>query len=99
MSEDWGPWIEHKGGPCPCVGQFVHEVYGDGAENELGGWEPGNGRAISNNEWIGIAEDNPSWRWDDEFYPIVRYRLKKPKGMQVLEGILKTSFASHGVPV
>lgn len=30
MSEEWGPWIEHGGGDCPCVGQLAQVVYTDG---------------------------------------------------------------------
>ena len=28
--KDWGDWIAHSGGPCPCLGQYVQVTYGDG---------------------------------------------------------------------
>lgn len=43
MSEEWGPWIEHDGKGCPCVGAFVHIVYADGFERK--------GRATGGGSW------------------------------------------------
>ena len=30
MSEQWGPWIEHDGKGCPCLGQWVKAVFHNG---------------------------------------------------------------------
>ena len=27
MGDEWGPWIEHDGNECPCVGAFVHSIF------------------------------------------------------------------------
>lgn len=76
MSE-WGPWIEHDGGPCPCVGEFVHAVFDKG-------------RPIERKE---IATGNPkSWIFKppaDRFNGcIVRYRIRKPRGLTILENLI-----------
>lgn len=78
MTEEWGPWIEHDGKGCPCVGMMVEVVR----------------RYISGDEdaAIGIAYlPAQSWDWGNapKWARILRYRIRKPKGMSVLEGILK----------
>jgi hypothetical protein len=52
--EQWGPWIEHDGKGCPCVGQFVHRIHCRGDVNigvvMRGGrswtWAPGYTRVL-----------------------------------------------------
>jgi hypothetical protein len=91
MSEEWGPWKIHEGGPCPCVGHVVHIVVGfsDGYDPMLDS-NPPDGlviEVISNAEWVQIAEDDSGWRWEEGVYPVIRYRIRKPRGMTVLEEI------------
>lgn len=86
MSEDWGPWIEHDGRGCPCVGRMVEFVVLDLSGREITG--------------IGIAngDSGSSWFWrrlffrrlcvDPDVLPIIRYRIRKPRGMVVLETLL-----------
>ena len=80
MSEQWGPWIEHDGCGCPCVGKFVEFEYKNG------------------NRYQAIAEDGPWWRgggrksWKgtrENWAPITRYRISKPRGLTILESILR----------
>ena len=46
MSEQWGPWIDHDGKGCPCLGMYVRTVNNNGVIDEgiataLGwGWRP-----------------------------------------------------------
>ncbi len=84
MSDDWGPWVEHdgKGMPdhivgVPCECYFLHS----GADLTPGSAGP----------------DGDSWHWMvrhgvPECFgvadPIIRYRIRKPRGMKVLENIL-----------
>ena len=82
---EWSPWIEHDGKGCPCVGQFVHLVFGDGNEILCIAGE----RAKTN----GIAVNGPwsAWVWgeqDPEPWEIIRYRIRKPRGMVILETLL-----------
>lgn len=87
MSE-WGPWIEHDGKGCPCVGQLVQIVerdHGvsppriagamfDGTESWSGsGWH-----------WAVIPYGPDGVEWD----PIIRYRIRKPRGLTILEQVL-----------
>ena len=34
MSEEWGPWIEHDGGNCPCTGMIAKWQHAAGAIHE-----------------------------------------------------------------
>lgn len=85
MSDDlWGPWIEHDGNGCPCVGQWViaHGVYPSG----------------STRQQEGIVRD--TWSWNDENFGtphprggvtgrIVRYRIRKPRGLTILKKLIE----------
>lgn len=84
--DEWGPWIEHDGNGCPCVGEYAHTV------------------KINGNEWFGIAGVNaiaifgsanvPGSAWvhkraigyDNNW--VIRYRIRKPRGMAILESIM-----------
>ena len=75
MSDDneWGPWIEHDGNGCPCKGMFVHVVFQD------------------EHEWECIAGSfgGQSWDWTTGCTRIVRYRIRKPRGLTILEDLLE----------
>lgn len=68
MSDDqWGPWIDHDGKGCPCVGQYVHVVFEYGLEIiAIAGSQTGN-----------------SWNWSNAplWLPIIRYRVRKPRAL------------------
>lgn len=76
MSE-WGPWIEHDGKGCPCRGEYVHIVY----EDQI--------------EFCGIAGSGEyggkSWDWSNAglFSRVIRYRIRKPRGLTILESVLR----------
>jgi len=83
VSGEWGPWVEHDGKGCPCVGLWVKAVL-----------EGVPGRFF---EAEGEAADEGCWRWVNwhsvapdalRTSRLIRYRIRKPKGMAVLEGIL-----------
>ena len=79
---DWGPWLQHDGSGCPCVGQMVQAFYRlqDGSEVDPHG--------------PFIAEGDPlSWAWAVVSVmpwdcPIIRYRIRRPKGMAIINAIL-----------
>lgn len=87
--EEWGPWIEHDGRGCPCVGEMVHVVVRseDGRDPKSGGWK---GAYTELNPWeaIGVAENGGSWCWNHGWHPVDRYRIRKPKGLKILEELL-----------
>lgn len=89
MDEEWGPWIDHDGKSCPW-GQVVRVVL----RNLTVDWERG--------PLIAGSMGGQSWFWDDpscidtwstnkegkKSIPVVRYQIKKPKGLSLLEEIL-----------
>lgn len=76
--EEWGPWIEHDGKGCPCLGMWVHCVFmmRSGDTSELQG--------------IAGALGGRSWDWKNKGFAarIIRYRIRRPRGMEVLDQIL-----------
>ena len=78
VNEEWGPWIEHDGNYVPhLVGLWVRTVaeWPDGklTEREL---RVGNGMGAS-------------WNWANfgPFTRVLRYRIRKPRGLTILEQI------------
>lgn len=77
MSE-WGPWIEHDGKGCPVKnGVIVHCVYNTGEERIV---------AVSAN---GFPDIDNAWVFREDMESIIRYRIRKPKGMKILESLLE----------
>ncbi len=79
MSE-WGPWTEHDGKGCPCVGQWVEGCYRNGETEEF--------RATG-----GYNEMGSSWDWGSipdhcQEWAIVSFRIRKPRGLAVLENLI-----------
>lgn len=88
MSE-WGPWIEHDGGPRPVPrGTYCHVIFRSGREF-IGPVGVGfNGTRIS--------PDGKPWGEDDR---VIRYRVRKPRGLTILEEILNDLPAPVGPKV
>lgn len=79
--DEWGPWIEHDGTGCPCVGHAVHVKYRWSGENPDG--------SISDERVYVASSESWSWVWgQDGINEVIRYRIRKPRGMAVLESIL-----------
>lgn len=82
MGDEWGPWIEHDGKGCPVArGTLVQVERRDGEVAVL--------RALTN----GVPElggDCLFDRWVHLPKPkdIIRYRVRKPRGVSILEGIV-----------
>ena len=93
MTDEWGPWIEHDGKGCPCVGQVAHIIVGpdEGYDPGLDDTPPDGDilEIISNNEWVEIAKHDTQWTWTAGIYPVIRYRIRKPRGLTILEGLLE----------
>jgi hypothetical protein len=73
--EEWGPWIDHDGKRCP-FGELVW------IENEYG---------VIAGPLIAGSMGGESWLWDSppDIIRIVGYKIKKPKGLKILEGLLE----------
>ena len=81
MSE-WGPWIEHDGKGCPCVGEWVHVFSDMGMEIEgLAG--KGGGPCVR----AGLPWD-ACWCWHPRAQKIIRYRIRKPRGLTILDHLI-----------
>jgi len=88
---DWGPWIEHDGNGCPVpLGTILNVI----TEHRRGQYREG----------VVMVErrDLPAFDWSNWqsrsshkmlWSRVIRYRIRKPRGMQVLEGILRDTNA------
>lgn len=84
MADNWGPWIEHNGKGCPCVGMVAEVVF---AYDKLPMCYVVRGGA----SWFWLSPDirgTSITRCGRLANPIVRYRIRKPRGMAILESIL-----------
>jgi hypothetical protein len=92
VSEEWGPWIEHDGKGCPCVGQYVQYVIGkckDGSDPSFDIHFPGpHEKRVGKCVYEGIAINDGGWCWGPHSYPNIRYRVRKPRGLTILESLL-----------
>lgn len=91
MSNDehhkWGPWIDHDGKGCPVPkGTVCQVVWVDGdyiiepIKGSFAWW------------WASLDRDG----WSNGFIPITRYRIRKPRGMKMLEGLLQNLHQDAG---
>jgi hypothetical protein len=80
MSEEWGPWIDHDGRGCPVSSVMVQAVRICRAR----------GRLPCKVFYIPSSGGGKSWDWQN--YPtwtkVIRYRIRKPKGMVILESLI-----------
>ena len=84
---EFGPWIAHDGNGCPVIGQVARVEYNDPNKTVQEHLIKGNPR---------------SWVWDHEpkrWYKIIRYRIKKPRGLTLLEETLKEVNDTHPLKV
>lgn len=75
----WGPWIDHDGKGCPCVGK-VCRVVQEGVSGET-------------YDVTGVAEGSPAWDWSNygtlgtykgkngRWGRVIRYRIRKPRAL------------------
>lgn len=89
MAEDWDRWIEHDGQKCPVpAGVLVNIFAQSGREFVVISYSANDDHGVPNS-WI--------WEWrkgqrvcrDAFLDPVVRYRLVKPRGLRLLEGLLE----------
>lgn len=82
MSEEWGPWIEHDGRGCPCAGRVVE---GERRSGVVETWVAGT---------LNVGGHGSMWVWGTcvpkfRDLEVVRYRIRKPRGLTILEGLLE----------
>jgi hypothetical protein len=84
MSEEWGPWIEHDGRSCPCVGLVVRVVAANGRD-EIGLVDILASQVSDRFASMWIWSSIPAHWWG---HRIIRYRVRKPRGLVICENLL-----------
>ena len=88
MREEWGPWIEHDGKGCPCVGEYAHLIFD---RKIIRMCAPGMIK-VSDNAVMGIVDgDGPEWG-EFSFLPtckVLRYRIRRPRGLTILQDLIE----------
>lgn len=77
FNEDgWTDWQQHDGKGCPCVGWYCQDVHDYRTHTETD---------------EGIALGGKSWFWGSgpQYTRILRYRVRKPKGAEMLEQLVQ----------
>lgn len=93
QDEQWGPWIEHDGKGCPCLGAWA-QTYRLGSGRR---WKDGThdlkkfieGRIIepANWDWAMFGKPLPGGTVASK---VIRYRIRKPRGLTILEELLES---------
>lgn len=91
MSEEWGPWIEHDGMPAPHLMGRRGEVEAADGRIEVGVFRNTDRRDRKRSLFI----------WDtlrpDEYdQRVLRYRIRKPRGLTILQDLMATLDAPEG---
>src|SRR6056297_2909160 len=85
--EEWGPWIEHDGKGCPCVGMVVWDERKNAIKKWVGSTSPISMPAP--NQAIYIAGGGGSWTWQRGYNRIIRYRIRKPRALTQLRDMVE----------
>lgn len=89
MSKEWGDWQIHDGKGCPCVGQFVESESREGVvlQHIAGGYFPSAGVPVA---LLIDAWDWSDWRWNifGDGNQVIRYRIRRPRGLTILEELI-----------
>ncbi len=95
--EEWGPWIEHDGKGCPVRGMYAQWVWDNGRLREgvagVSLVSRRDGRVIGSARGYGPN----TWIWSSR--PVnrtIRYRIRKPRGMLILERLVASLDAPEG---
>lgn len=82
MSDEWGPWIDHDGKGCPCVGRIVKVQFVDLEVRDI--------TAADTGIWLWTDPEEPQRGWFrgvDELginyasVPVIRYRIRRPRAL------------------
>ena len=86
-------WIEHDGKGCPCFGQWVAV------------WHEGMSGIVLEIEGRAGQDGGESWDWrkfgaisknGKRITKIIRYRIRKPRGLTILENLVASLDAPEG---
>ena len=90
--EEWTEWFEWRGGNCPVSPRdWAHLIFDD--EDEFIGTNEGGGMSACG--FTVAAGGDSGWTWTEAYElgrggdaRIIRYRIRRPKGMSILHQIL-----------
>lgn len=99
-NEEWGPWIDHDGKGQPISDGTIYQAELEGKTER---WRnSGIILSMSGNRVIiiNVAKGQKSWDWSNfnticfegsvgRIPKVIRYRVKKPKGLTMLEELLQ----------
>lgn len=95
MTDEWGPWIEHDGSGCPCVGYYIQIELDRDAKRH-----PDRFIAINSRTFEGLLSIDLSlgaeWSWDWGAR-VMRYRIRRPKALLQLIEMVETLPEHKGV--
>lgn len=83
MSEEWGPWIEHNGARIPTEFGVGDVVQLESENNATGALELSAPRKVQPEDFVWY-----NWFWGESSHDVLRYRVKKPRGLTILESLL-----------
>ena len=83
MGDEWGPWIEHDGNGCPVPFGTIAEVT-ERANEDGDGWKSGDERT---GVILVSSQKIEPWYLGQAVADIIRYRIRKPRGLTILEEI------------
>lgn len=81
--EQWGPWVKHDGTPRP-------DLCGCYLMAKLGHQRTG---TTVFDEGIVAGCSNAAWDWElpPGTYKVLEFRIRRPRGLQLLEGLISDS--------
>lgn len=87
--DEWSEWVEHDGSGCPCIGEYVQLEYD--VEVDATMWRGPSDAIIHGKRVEVIVRRGPlnSWNWRIGWARVIRYRIRKPKGLTILTNILR----------
>lgn len=76
MAEEFGPWIEHDGKGCPCIGAWVQAEFDIPPVGATHG-------TVTGRVWEGRPTGHYGWV-STEWCCVQRYRLRRPDALRDL---------------
>lgn len=83
MSDQWGPWIEHDGAHIPTEFQVGDIVQLISECNFTGKLETSAPRQVMPEDFVRY-----NWFWGESTHDTLRYRIRKPRGLTLLETLI-----------
>lgn len=81
-TEEWGPWLEHDGSGCPCIGMVIEArwltPFGESMRCHTG---ERFFSAIGGQSWFWTLFDGKPVCTEQPWKPIIRYRVKRPRAL------------------